>query len=126
MREYIRAFGIMMKIRHGVHLQRSLRGLCGNTLIPDQSFAYTDSLASLVGLPSFSSVYGSVMASKNRSVDLGTGGYAASCNAGTSLMNGWYGEYGLTSCNADSQKIAVNAGANSPFTYAGIARTGNV
>lgn len=37
---------------------------------------------------------------------------------GTSLMNGWYGEYGLTSCNADSQKIAVNAGANSPFTYA--------
>ena len=57
---------------------------------------------------------------------MGTGGYAASCNAGTSLMNGWYGEYGLTSCNADSQKIAVNAGANSPFTYAGIARTGNV
>lgn len=92
----------------------------------DQSFAYTDSLASLVGLPSFSSVYGSVMASKNRSADLGTGGYAASCNVGTTLMNGWYGEYGLTSCSADSQKIAVNAGANSPFTYAGIARTGNV
>ena len=92
----------------------------------NQSFAYTDSLASLVGLPSFSSVYGSVMASKNRSADLGTGGYAASCNVGTTLMNGWYGEYGLTSCSADSQKIAVNAGANSPFTYAGIARTGNV
>lgn len=92
----------------------------------NQSFAYTDSLASLVGLPSFSSVYGSVMASKNRSADLGTGGYAASCNVGTTLMNGWYGEYGLTSCSADSQKIAVNAGANSPFTYAGIARAGNV
>ena len=92
----------------------------------DQSFAYTDSLASLVGLSSFSSVYGSVMASKNRSVDLGTGGYAASYNVGTSLMNGWYGEYGLTSCSADSQKIAVNAGVNSPFTYAGIARAGNV
>lgn len=92
----------------------------------NQSFAYTDSLASLVGLSSFSSVYGSVMASKNRGVDLGTGGYAASYNVGTSLMNGWYGEYGLTSCSADSQKIAVNAGVNSPFTYAGIARTGNV
>ena len=92
----------------------------------DQSFAYTDSLASLVGLPSFSSVYGSVMASRNRSVDLGTGGYAVSCNVGTTLMNGWYGEYGLSSCSADSQKIAVNAGVNSPFTYAGIARAGNV
>ncbi len=57
---------------------------------------------SLVGLPSFSSVYGSVMASKNRSADLGTGGYAASCNVGTTLINGWYGEYGLTSCSADT------------------------
>lgn len=92
----------------------------------DQSFAYTDSLAPLVGLSSFSSTYGSVMAARNRSVDLGTGGYAASHNAGNSLMNGWYGEYGLTAFTADSQKIAVTAGSNSPFTYAGIARQGSV
>ena len=92
----------------------------------NQSFSYTDSLAPLVGLSSFSSVYGSVMAARNRSVDLGTGGYAVSHNAGNSLMNGWYGEYGLTAFTADSQRVAVTAGANSPFTYAGIARQGAV
>lgn len=92
----------------------------------DQSFSYTDSLAPLVGLSSFSSIYGSVMAAKNRSVDLGTGGYAVSCDAGNSLQSGWYGEYGLTSCSADNEKVSVKAQSNSPFTYAGIARTGNV
>ena len=92
----------------------------------DQSFAYTDSLAPIVGLSSFSSIYGSVMAARSRSVDLGNGGYAASCSAGNSLMDGWYGEYGLTSCNADSQKIVANAGTNSAFTYAGVARQGMV
>ena len=92
----------------------------------NQSFDYTDSLAPLVGLSSFSSVYGSVMAARNRSVDLGTGGYAVSHNAGNSLMNGWYGEYGLTAFTANSQRVAVTAGANSPFTYAGIARQGIV
>lgn len=92
----------------------------------DQSFAYTDSLAPIVGLSSFSSIYGSVMAARNRSVDLGNSGYAASYSAGNSLMSGWYAEYGLTAFNADAQKIAATAGANSPFTYAGVARQGMV
>ena len=92
----------------------------------DQSFSYTDSLAPIVGLSSFSSTYGSVMAAKNRSVDLGNSGYATSYQSTNSLQNGWYGEYSLTACNADSQKISVTAGANSPFTYAGIARQGTV
>ena len=92
----------------------------------DQSFAYTDSLAPLVGLSSFSSVYGSVMAERKRSVALGESAYATSYDVGNSLMNGWYGEYGLTSCNADGSQVRVTAGANSPYTYAGIARTGTV
>lgn len=91
-----------------------------------KSFEYTDSLAPLVGLSSFSSVYGSVMSARNKSVDLGKSGYASSFKVESSLMDGWYGEYGLTSCNVTSSQISVSAGANSPYTYAGIARTGLV
>ena len=90
-----------------------------------QSFSYTDSLASLVGLSSFSSVYGSVMASKNRTVTVGSGGTADNFSGSTAIQDNWSAQYMVSGFSKDGSSIHVTAGENSPYAYSGIVWTGN-
>ncbi len=89
------------------------------------SFEYTDSLASIVGLSSFSSVYGSVMASKKRTVSVGTGGTASGFNGSAALADNWSPQYMVSGFKKSGSSIQVTAGANSPYAYSGIVWNGN-
>ena len=90
------------------------------------SFDYTDSLASLVGLSSFSGIYGTVMSSKNRTETKGTGGYADAFNGANALELNWTPQYLVKDFSSNGNSVTVEAGTNSPYAYTGIVWNGKL
>jgi len=89
------------------------------------SFDYTDSLAPIVGLPSFSGIYANVMASKTGTVTEGKSGYAGVFESSSLLGGNWAAEYMIRSFEENDGIITVQAGENNPFAYSGIVWNGN-
>lgn len=89
------------------------------------SFEYTDSLAPLAGLSSFSSIYGSTMAKYNRTVDYKDGGYSGAFSGSTSLGGSWNAEHYVNSISSISGGVSVKPYQNEAFTWTGISWKGS-
>lgn len=89
------------------------------------SFEYTDSLASLVGLSSFSGTYGNVMASKSRTVLEGKGGYAGSFDQSTAFGGTWTGEFMVRNFSYNNGLLKADSLGNSQFAYSSVLWNGN-